>query len=251
MATTFTKAMLFNSNVANANFGKPSVLNDGSFTYVMGLFLPAGFNGQNLISKTDDDANNNGYYVRPNELSGNAYADSKVARATSASFYRANPAFALDGWRWIAITLDRTTPTFKFFGGSYGGALSDMGAGDILGGSGAVSSDAAYNLRIGLNDTAAQLSTYPVSVFFFGRWNSALSLATINGMVADMDANGLPTAALYVKPEEGDTAAIDLANGNDGVWGGAVSIVDGPDPAASGPTANAVQYYRRLAGFTD
>lgn len=234
MATTFTKAMYFNSNVARADFGNPSVLNDGSFSYIMGLYLPAGFSGTNLLNKNDDNANNTGYYVRPTELTGSAYVDTKVARGTTASLYRANPAFTLDAWVWIAFTLDRTTPAFKFYGGAYGGSLSDMSANDIVGGSGAVSSDASFPLRIGSNSN--QLTSYPVSVFFLGRWNSVLSLATINSYVSDMDADGKASSVLYVKPAASDTSAVDTSgNGNNGTWAGTVSIVDGPDTASSRP----------------
>lgn len=232
MPTSFTKSIYFNSVSAKADFGTPSILNDGSFTFIIGVKLPTSFNGFNIVSKNDDNNNNNGYATRLYELSGSAYADTKVARATTASVYRANPAFTLNAWQWIAFSLDRATPAFKWYSSSYGSSLTDSGATELVAGTGSVTSDASYALTLGGNPS--QLITYPLNVFFFGRWNSVLSLSTINSYVSDMDANGKASSVLYVKPASGDTSAVDTSgNGNNGTWSGTVSIADGPDPATT------------------
>lgn len=240
MATTFTKAIQLGSAFARADFGNPALLNNGStgWTYLIGLKCDTGASGQNLLSKNSSNSNNEGYAIPLTATGSDYYSDMPFGRSTAKSTYRANPLLIGGVWSFIAITRDLSTSAVKIYNGAYGGALSDTGASDIGGGSGTPADDSAFNLILGTN-LATNASIRPVEIFHFSRYNSVLSLATINTMIADLDALGLPLAALYVHPGATDTAAVDLANGNNGVFAGTVAIVDGPDTA--GPSSDIPQ----------
>lgn len=228
MSTTFTKAVRLGSSGAQINFGNPSLLNDGDWTFIIGVKVPTGSSGQAMLMKGDVMGANNGYTFGDIDFS--------VARATTQSAYRANPTYPYDAWVWLAFSLSRSTPTYAVYEGAYGGTVAALSPTDINPGVGAVTSDAAYPLTLGVQG-GTNTSLRPFDVFFFGRWNSVLSGATISALCADMDGQApLYPPALYCKPSSGSTSSLaDISgNANDGAYAGTVTVVDGPDAAGGG-----------------
>ena len=241
MATTFTKAILLDASFERVEFDQ-AALDDGSaITYIIGYKSPvyASAAGVNLFNKNTDNNTNAGYAVT-HGADGSGYAATVVVgRATAKSTYRdASLSVPADSNVWLAMQLDRTTGVPKLFTGPYGGTVAERTLTDIGGGSGAAVSDASYALKIGANDSG-QATIRPTSVFFFGRWDSALSGATISSYCSDMDTNGKPSAVLYIKPTAADTADVQDTSGNnyDGTYVSAPTIVDGPDAAGGSAIA--------------
>ena len=235
MATTFTKAVRLASAFARADFGNAAVLNDPSgLTYIIGYRAPSGASAGNLISKNADNSVNAGYAVPLFPTGSNFYTDMTFSRTTTKSVFRVNPLVAQATWAWLAVTLDRSTFAVKAYAASYGASLTDTSAADIVPGSGTSTTDATWTLTLGSNGVN-QGPLNPMECFFLGRWNSVLSLATINSYCSDMEANGKASSVLYVKPTAADTGSLpDLSGqGNNGTYSGTTSIVDGPDTASS------------------
>lgn len=233
MSTTFTKAINLGNSAAAVNFGSGTSLDDGNWTYIIGIKTPTGMGGQISLGKSAD-LGSVGYGL-PLVDTGSAFrSDFTIWRTVGQGIWRANPLLPYDTWTWIALSLVTLTAAVKVYAGAYGGSLADTSAPDIGGGSGAALSDAAYDLTLGVN--GAQVANNPLQGFFVGRWNSTLSLATINSYVADMDGVGKASSVLYIKPAAADTSSVpDLSgNGNNGAYSGAVTIVAGPDVAAGG-----------------
>jgi hypothetical protein len=235
MATTFTKAVRLASAFARADFGNAAVLQDGSgFSYIIGYRAPSGASVGNLLSKNADNAANGGYALPLIPTGSDFYIDAPFSRSTTRSVFRVNPIVAEATWAWMAVTLDRSSFAVKIYAASYGASLTDQSASDINGGSGTSGSDATWTLKLGSN-ASSQGPLNPMECFFLGRWNSVLSLSTINSYCSDMEANGKASSVLYVKPTAADTGSLpDLSGqGNNGTYSGTTSIVDGPDPAST------------------
>lgn len=232
MSTLFAKALNLGTGGTTVDFGSAALLDDGNFTYIIGLKAPTGMGGSLLLAKSSD-ATANGYGLELLDIGGSTFFSRWYITAASIYIYQSNPVVTKDAWSWIALTLNRSTPVGKVYAGAYGGSLADTGASDIGPGLGAIASDAALNLVLGTNST--QAANAPVQAFFLGRWNSVLSLATINSYAADMDGVGKASAVLYIKPTAGDTASVADTSGNgfNGAYTGTVTVVDGPD-AGSG-----------------
>lgn len=218
MATVYTNSFNLSSYYSQINFGKASTLNNGDWTYIIGLRWPSTTSDGYLIQKKD------AYQMYGQ---GQLNLDFQISRSGGASWYRCGSLAALNTWGWAAFSLQRSTPTFSCYVGTFGSSLSSKSAPDIVGGSGTISDDSAYDLCLGSSGVP---SVRPTEVFFFGRWNSVLTLSTINNYVSDMDANGKSSSVLYIKPTFGDTTAVDLSgNGNNGTLS-TVTVGDGPNP---------------------
>lgn len=240
MSTTFTKAVKLTTGGTVINFGKGGTRDDGSaFTIIVGVKVPTSHSGSIIFCKDDAFANNVGYHFPLiANYAGASYADVKVARATSLSLYRENPLLNDATYTWLVLTIDRTTGIGKIYKGDYvtsdGSGINDVTGSDVNGGSGVSVSDSSYDLVLGSNGT--QVGITDLEVFFFGKWNSQLSVATVRTYCSDMDGSGKSSAVLYCKAAATDTASLADTSGSgfDGAYTGTVSVVAGPDTGGGG-----------------